>query len=49
MADNERPLAEQLARQILAGDPGLEWLRPLAREFLKTVEKPKDEEPPANG
>jgi hypothetical protein len=53
MAVSERPLAESLAQQILRDDRDLQWLAPLAREFLALVEReeeakaPETEAPPA--
>lgn len=37
--ENERPMADQLARQILRDDRDLQWLHPLAREYQKLVER----------
>jgi hypothetical protein len=34
----ERPLAESLAQQILRDDRDLQWLAPLAREYLRLLE-----------
>ena len=35
----DRQQAEEIARQILAAPGDLGWLIPLAREFLKLVER----------
>jgi hypothetical protein len=34
---NERPLAEQLAREVLRDPATQGWLAPLAREYLKAI------------
>lgn len=39
MTVNERPLAEQLARDVLRDPVTHGWLAPLAREYLKEIEK----------
>jgi hypothetical protein len=44
----DRELAVEIARQILKGSRDLGWLMPLAREFLRLIERrqapePKDE------
>ena len=42
---NERPLAEQLAREVLRDPATQGWLAPLAREYLKAVSADTKEEP----
>jgi hypothetical protein len=42
---NERPLAEQLAREVLRDPATQGWLAPLARAYLKTIAADTEEEP----